>query len=151
GSWSAPVVLNPTNVSGPTYGFEVGTDFRGTYIVTWNQWDPTANQIFASRMTPGGSWSNPTRLGPPPLHSEGTSGGPELAMSRSGDAIVMLFDWDPTANTMATYGVSFSPGSGWSAPAPLGTNSPLGALPGIDDCGNGTYAWVEAPATIMVA
>jgi len=149
-SWGAPVTLNPDFRYVYTYRPLLATDSRGAFIASWQEYDAFGNQAYASRTTPGGSWSAPVLLNTPDVLPDG--GGtsheqlnPALAMSRTGDAVALLTDHDWKANTYALDMVTFSPQTGWSAPVQLDPSSAGTGSAQMDDCGNAAIAWISLP------
>jgi hypothetical protein len=160
GSWGPPVTLNPTATYGGTTAIVIGTDSRGSFIAAWDHQDSAGTQVYASRLPAGGTWSEQVILNTPEGFPDGapsttTQTEPQLAMSRTGDAVVVLgeyvFGSSGSRDTVDVVNYSAETGR-WSAPVRLATTSDTVAPPGIDDCGNSAVAWIDpATASTMVA
>jgi len=146
GSWSPPQSLDEvTGTPGinPYYP-AIATDSQGTFVVAWGDQD----KLYATRITPGGSWSAAVLNVPPGGHDGAVSSRKELnsqiAMNAAGEAIVSWSEWDQEANTYSLDVSTYSPASGWAAPTRLDTNPRDTAPPVIDACGNATLVWARS-------
>jgi hypothetical protein len=159
GSWGAPVVLNPSATYGGTSQIDLATDSRGTFIAAWSHQETVGIQVYASRLPAGGTWSDQVLLNTPIGLPDGGfantgEAGPQLAMSRTGDAVVVLSEYtvnQPTQDTVDVVTYSADTGA-WSPPVRLATSVDTVDPPGIDDCGNSAVAWIDiTTGSAMVA
>jgi hypothetical protein len=151
GSWSDPVNLDDTTGgSGTSYTPSIATDASGTFLLAWLEQDPSSgqllgNHVYASRITPGGSWSHKTLLNTnaPPDGSTSFQISPQIEMGPTGDVVVTLGEWDQKSNKDSVDVVSYSPDTGWTAPTQLDASGTVLSLPVVDACGNATVIWAQ--------
>jgi hypothetical protein len=152
-TWSSPVNLDGTTGSGGYTETEPVTDSRGTFMAVWTERDPVGDQAYASRLTPGGSWSAKVLLNTPRTADANlTQLFPQIAMGPTGDAVARTTEWDRKANTYTVDATSFSPSDGWTPPTRLDVTGTGYATPLIDACGNASVFWLRSPSNeIMTA
>ena len=95
---------------------KVVMDGSGNAIAVWPESDGTHNHLWANRFT-GGAWGSAAQL---ETNANGDAMPPSLAGDAAGDAVATWAQSDGTA--VSAYGISYTAGSGWGAPALIETS-----------------------------
>lgn len=136
--WSAPVQVE-SNATGSASRPEAGLDASGNAVIVWQQPDGSRESVWASRGTPGGSWTQPVLL---ETDDAGDVSSPRLAVDRPGNAFAVWHQWDGARYNV--HGASFAPGVGWTPAALVDTGDAGSATdPEIsaDNAGNAYAVW----------
>lgn len=125
--WETATLLE-TNDSSNASTPQVGMDDTGNAIVTWGQ-----GGIWVNQYTAGTGWGTATLI-------MNTVGSPRIAMSSSGNAIVV----GRSGSNNELWASHYTPGSGWSTATSIETVGGGGATfhqLAIDKDGNGMLVW----------
>lgn len=136
--WMAPVQVE-SNATGSSSFPEGGLDASGNAVVVWQQPAGGRESAWASRGTPGGSWTEPVLL---ETDDTGDVAHPRLAVDRPGNAFVVWHQWDGARYNV--HGTSYAPGVGWTAPALVDTGDAGSATDptvAADNTGNAYAVW----------
>lgn len=101
GSWTHPANLadniSPDGQNSTTPW--VAMSDNGSAVIVWGQWDGTADHIYRSEYR-SGSWTHPANLADK-ISASGFAYEPQVAMDNTGNALIVWYEYDGTANYQA--------------------------------------------------
>ena len=141
--WQSAILVEANDADRYAGSPRVAFDGDGNAIAVWVQTDAiTGNEsAWANRFTPGTGWGAPELL---EAGSDVVSGGVELAMSSSGDAIAV---WTQFAGTQAhIYANRYANGSGWTGAEVLDEQNEIvrNAHVAMDEDGDMLVVWQQS-------
>lgn len=120
GAWSSPALVEADDSDG-LRSVKVVADATGTVTAVWNTGVSLRPHTYASRLSAGSTvWSSPVELG---LTNNGGSIAPGIAVASDGRVQVAFVDYDATNNTRVMVANRYVPGTGWSGPQILMSQS----------------------------
>jgi len=120
GAWSSPALIEADDNDG-VRSVKVVADAAGTVTAVWNTGASLRPRTFASRLSAGSTvWSSPVELG---LTNNGGSIDPGVAVASDGRVQVAFVDYDASNNTRVMVANRYVPGTGWSGPQILMSQS----------------------------
>ncbi len=146
--WGAPGLIQTGNAFSAVFP-QVAFDGSGNAIAVWSQWDGSRYDTWGNRYVAGAGWGNGTVL---QTVSLGASYGQQVAVDRSGNAVVVWQQSDYTRNNIwaTRYIAGTGPGTGWGLAALIETdNAGSAQVPGVavDGSGDAVAVWMQNDGT----
>ena len=132
--WGASQVVR----SGSTESKTLAGRKNGEAVVIWSEWTGPIQNIYSAFFVPGSGWSLPARISSPV--ADATQ--PAAAADAAGNYMAVWTEITQTGGEILAS--RYSPGTGWSAPARIGTGgSAAKPLVGMDEVGGACAVWFQ--------